>query len=462
MKYDCAIIGGGLSGLAAGVRLAHFGKKVRLIERNTRLGGLNTYYRMSGHDIESGLHAVTNFQRKDGNKSSPLLRLLRQLRMKYEDARPVEQNYSVISFPSAQLSFDNSGDRFHAETATHFPTQIDRLRHLEQFIESYDCFGLSRTHVSARQIVSHHITDPLLAEMLFCPLMYYGSATPDDMDFAQFAIMYQSIFKEGFWRPEGGVKRLLSLIESRFLECGGELTLGKNVKMIRESGGCATALVLDNEEVVEADMFLSSIGSHETASLCELKPTPAPDVRLGDMGFFESVALLRPPVDATGPAIIFRSENDVFEYRNPADPVSLSSMVVCRPDNFRYRDGAERPEPCLRATVLARHQFWLEARRDEYVAAKRKTAAEILAKAAETAGVRDVFQTFEPLDAFTPKTIRRYTGHLNGAVYGAPDKILDGSTRLGNLFLCGTDQGFLGITGSMLSGISIANARILR
>ena len=51
---------------------------------------------------------------------------------------------------------------------------------------------------------------------------------------------------------------------------------------------------------------------------------------------------------------------------------------------------------------------------------------------------------------------------INGAVYGCPEKIKDGRTHLGNLFLCGTDQGFLGITGSMLSGISIANLHLLK
>ena len=52
--------------------------------------------------------------------------------------------------------------------------------------------------------------------------------------------------------------------------------------------------------------------------------------------------------------------------------------------------------------------------------------------------------------------------HLNGCVYGAPHKRLDGRTHLDNLFLCGTDQGFLGIIGSMLSGITIANLHLLR
>ncbi len=65
-------------------------------------------------------------------------------------------------------------------------------------------------------------------------------------------------------------------------------------------------------------------------------------------------------------------------------------------------------------------------------------------------------------DVFTPKTIQRFTGHINGAVYGAPNKIKNGATHLENLFICGTDQGFLGIVGSMLSGISMANYHVLQ
>ena len=64
-------------------------------------------------------------------------------------------------------------------------------------------------------------------------------------------------------------------------------------------------------------------------------------------------------------------------------------------------------------------------------------------------------------DMFTPTTIRRFTGHDNGAVYGAPHKQLDGTTQLENLFLCGTDQGFVGIVGCIISGIAMANRHCL-
>ena len=65
-------------------------------------------------------------------------------------------------------------------------------------------------------------------------------------------------------------------------------------------------------------------------------------------------------------------------------------------------------------------------------------------------------------DVFSPRTIRRFTGHLNGCVYGAPEKFVNGQTPVRNLYLCGTDQGFLGIVGAMLSGITIANRYLLK
>ena len=69
----------------------------------------------------------------------------------------------------------------------------------------------------------------------------------------------------------------------------------------------------------------------------------------------------------------------------------------------------------------------------------------------------DFRDTIVDTDMFTPKTIRRYTWHDGGTVYGAAKKRLDGATPVENLYLCGTDQGYVGIIGAMMSGITMAN-----
>ena len=66
------------------------------------------------------------------------------------------------------------------------------------------------------------------------------------------------------------------------------------------------------------------------------------------------------------------------------------------------------------------------------------------------------------VNSFTPVTIERFTSKAWGAVYGSPIKMKDGRTPYGNVFIAGTDQGYLGIVGAMLSGVTIVNQHLLQ
>jgi phytoene dehydrogenase-like protein len=114
----------------------------------------------------------------------------------------------------------------------------------------------------------------------------------------------------------------------------------------------------------------------------------------------------------------------------------------------------------IRITNLANFDRWNSLGKEEY-----KMQKEACLKATLEAAVKIVPDFRDSIifsDVFTPKTIYKFTGHLNGAVYGSPQKVRNGRTHLDNLFICGTDQGFLGIVGAMLSGITIANLHLLR
>ena len=198
--YDTIIIGAGMSGLAAGIRLAYFNKRVCILERHTMVGGLNSFYRLGGQNYDVGLHAVTNFMPK-GSRKGPLARLLRQLRFSWDDFSLVPQIGSSIIFPGVALRFNNSFEFFRSEVERHFPAEKDNFQRLTETVADYDDVTEQMAGRSARDVIGSIIGDPLLTEMLFCPLMYYGSAQENDMDFAQFSIMFRSIFMEGFARP---------------------------------------------------------------------------------------------------------------------------------------------------------------------------------------------------------------------------------------------------------------------
>src|SRR3954468_8192154 len=141
--YDTLIIGAGMSGLAAGIRLAYYDQRVCIVERHTTIGGLNSFYRLRGRDYDVGLHALTNFTPK-GAKRGPLARLLRQLRLSWDDLAIAPQLGSEIVFPGVRVRFNNSMELFRSEIARAFPAQRDNCERLIAAVVEYD--DLNETH----------------------------------------------------------------------------------------------------------------------------------------------------------------------------------------------------------------------------------------------------------------------------------------------------------------------------
>lgn len=455
--YDAIIIGAGMSGLAAGIRLAQFDKRVCILERHTAVGGLNSYYRAHGRNYDVGLHALTNYVPK-GTKRGPLARLLRQLRLAWDDLALAPQLGSAVVFPGLRLEFTNDFDFLCAQVHRHFPSQKDGFERLVAGLADYNDLGRPHTLCSARETVAQWIDEPLLSEMLFCPILFYGGPRPQDLDFGQFSILFRSIFLEGFARPLAGTRQLLNVLVRRFRQLGGELRLRSGVQRIAAHEGRARAVVLDDGSELSTRNVLSSAGWRETIRLCNVHPGVVPPA--GAISFIESISTLHAQPRELGldRAVTFFNDSPRFQYARPDELIDARSGVICVPNNFAY----DRPmeEGCVRLTSLANYDRWAGLDPAAYQAAKRDGYERQTASAVRF--VPDFRDAVIATEMFTPTTIRRYTGHDNGAVYGCPEKRYDGTTHLENLFLCGTDQGYEGIIGTILSGISMANRHLLR
>lgn len=455
MKYDAIVIGAGMSGLAAGIRLAMFDKKVLVLEKHSIPGGLNSYYQRRNFEkggvrqFDVGLHALTNYIKK-GEKGKPFSKLLKQLRLSYDDFKLHPQTYSKISFPSVELKFSNEFELLQNEIHEKFPKQIDAFNLLVEKIRNFNELDLSLNYQSSRSVLAQIIKDELLIEMILCPLLIYGSAWEDDMDFAQFVIMFKSLYFEGFSRPEGGVRTIISLLMKKLQESGAEMRFKAAVSEIMTKDGQAIGVKVNGEEIF-APVILSSIGYPETCRLSnELAHRASP--RIGAMTFMESIFVFdkRPFQDST---IVFYNNSPKYKYRPAENYFDSTSAVVCFPDN--YERNQIEGEGTVRITFMANYEQWRNLSREHYDQKKEEVAKNALTLAKKLDPSFDGKLLFT--DVFSPMTIERYTWHLNGTVYGSIDKSRDGTTPIKNLFVIGTDQGFLGIVGSILSGVSMAN-----
>lgn len=480
--YDVAIIGAGMSALAAGIRLAHFGKRVCLFERHNVVGGLNSFYSAGGRRFDVGLHAMTNYVPRE-IRGTPLGKILRQLRLDRDALDLCPQLGSAVRFPGVELRFTNDFAVLEAEVARAFPAQSDGFRRFVAEVRAFDDTVTEPPAFTARTLLRRYLTDPVLEDMLLCPLFYYGSATAHDMDALQFVIMFKSIFFEGFARPFAGVRVLLRLLTERLRECGGDRRMKCGVRRLHTGPGRVTALELDTGEIVTADWVLSSAGAAETLQLCagpgagasagaagQGASIPLPgDISLAEaaqrLAFVETIQVIdrQPRELGWGETIVFFNDSERFDYARPSGQVDSRSGVICIPNNFDFGD-RRLPEGCVRVTCLANFDAWAALPESEYRAAKTRWFAAMTASARRflaplPTGISEPATL--ATDLFTPLTVRRYTGHVQGAIYGAPQKSRDGRTPFANLVLIGTDQGFLGITGAMLSGIAMANQHVL-
>lgn len=459
MSIPLLVIGGGLSGLAAAIRAARFVPGVLLVEKHSRLGGLNSYFYRNSTLFETGLHAITNYAPPE-EKQAPLNRLLRQLKLRRNDFSFCQQMQSEVVFRNLEsLVFSNDFAVFDAEVRSKFPQAVDRFDKMLDFIKHFDPF-LPAPFRSARSFLSTTLQTPLLAEMILCPLMYYGSSREYDMDLSQFVIMFRAIFQEGMFRPHGTIKDLIDGLVSHYCEIGGALRKSCGVKRILVKENKAIAVELDLGETLECDYVLSTIGLEETQRLISGSVTPQP-TNLARLGFVETIFQLNqlPAELPNNKTIIFFNNGEKFSYKNPSDFVDFSSGVICFPANFHGIDAKKAIE--IRSTHLANYDKWrrLSATPTHYLNQKDVTSRRSAQMLENLIGSFTTNIVYE--NTFTPVTIERYTAKIRGAIYGNPEKVKDGNIGYANLFLAGTDQGFLGIIGSMLSGVSIVNQHIL-
>ena len=156
--------------------------------------------------------------------------------------------------------------------------------------------------------------------MLLCPMMWYGNAREQDMDFGQFCVMFRSIFLEGFARPPAGVRLILRNLVRRFRAWGANCDCARGVRTIQIENGQAVGVVSDNGEQLEARNILSSagiVGDHAAQRRTgrRIPPAERPDVlHRGDLDPRPAPAQL-----GHDQTIVFFNDSPQFHWERPRE-----------------------------------------------------------------------------------------------------------------------------------------------
>lgn len=453
-KFDYIVIGAGFSGLSCALRLAMFDHKVAIFESHSIPGGLNSYYKRRVNDelirIDTGLHALTNFSLKGEIGTKLLPQILKQFRFSYDQLDLCPQKKSKIIIKDNELIFTNDINFLISQISELYPKDLDGFIKFLDFVKSEDLKKYNQPFESGNAIISRFLKDEELIKLLSFPVISYGSCWENDIDSYLYLSLFKAIYLEGLARPKDGIKTLIDLFEKKIN------TLSNSKIFYRSQVDNILAFddvvhVKSGSNLYEVQKVFSSIGYPGTKQLIG---EPYDKSGLSNVSFVEVVFVYA--TEKTGDydeTIIFFNESDTSIFSEKNVLTSKKAGVICCVENFESETQLNK---IIKVTYYGNYSSWESLSREEYNQEKNMTIEH----------AKNILNKYLPLeqrtpsfiDCFTPKTIKKYTRHLNGAVYGSTQKFKNGIfSNSNNLILIGADQGNVGITGCILSGASMAN-----
>jgi phytoene desaturase len=274
-----AVIGGGVAGLAAGLRLAKRGVRVRLFEARPKLGGCCATTTISGYTFNDGaLYLVMPrildhaFAQLGLNRPE----LLPLVRISSPQTTDLPDGTRVVFGDGRDVSVLLPGGR---RTHVDVSGLIERWNPLLQlFAEklaiapfSYTRFltqawrFLPRFRGTVADELNRLFPDEVVRSAMAGMMLYSGLPAARTPAFQMLGLV--CLFTDGFYLPANGMGQVPDCLAAAAISSGAELNLDRSVTRIATRDGRVTALEIGGGETAQVDAVLSAVSGMHTARL---------------------------------------------------------------------------------------------------------------------------------------------------------------------------------------------------
>lgn len=363
------VIGAGLGGLSAAVRLRTRGYEVTVLERHDQPGGRCGYWESEGFRFDTGptlllmvgyLEAVFNDAGRRLEDYLQLVQLDPNYRVYYRDG----STFDVSSRLNAMLDEVEKIEpgagprflRFLADTSRLYQTGlqfVDRNVHLRKDFFKLGDAGLllgSGALGKLRTLVRRYFSDERLQNAFSFQSLYLGLSPFESM--AVYSLLPFTEVAGGLYFPMGGMHAMPRALARLAVELGVTIEYGSDVTALERNGARVTELVLGDGARRSADLVLANADLPYVYETLLGQPYPGIDkLAFSCSAYLMYLGVNRrypklPHHNLVVPADLRATCDDIFrQHRIPTDP----AYYVCNPSKT---DPSLAPEGCENIYVL--------------------------------------------------------------------------------------------------------------
>lgn len=423
--YDVVVIGSGLGGLTGANILAKQGHSVLLLEHHYQFGGLATWFkRAGGHIFDISLHgfpvgmikSCRRYWTKEIADSIVQLKNIRFVNPQYD----LKTTFDRMDFTQILQ------DSFHVARSK-VEDFFEHLRSMDYFAKDGSTIGeLLEQFFPGRDDIKR---------LLLEPISYANGSSFKDPAIA-YGIVFTNFMKKGIYTFKDGTDSLIKKMVKELRGNGAELRRQCNVESLiteEKSGQHHISGVVVNGKKVHCGAVLSNANLKSTIEkLLGLKKLPqsfaqkASSVRLNSTSCQVYIGLKKGESIPDVGDLIFTSDAESFSTEELTDFNTTSrTFSIYYPDTRPHRKDKMYS---IVASINAKWKDWSNLSAEQYEVQKNRLCEEsICALEKIIPGIR---RKIDHIEAATPKTIKHYTQHNNGASFGTKFEGLDVSSEL--------------------------------
>lgn len=427
---NIAVIGAGVSGMAAAVYCLKSGLNVTVYEQHSSSGGLCTSWKRNGYTFEGAVHWLTNSSPK-----APLYRLWRGTDILADDVKVFRDDpYLALKINGEEIYLcrDLEKQKKHfLELSPQDAKVIDALYHdVKAFINLQipvmDIKGLRVKNKSKMPAFAKMIPilfkigrlSKMTAAEYAAQFKHEGIktilrdfVTRADYDSISLITTIATFINDGVF-PEGGALALAKRMENKINALGGKILFNTKVDKIIVENNKAKGVIINEKKEVKAKVYDSIIITVDTISALNLFDNPPRDKWIEDLK-------TKKPVISTFAGIGVHADlsnlpRTIFiDEKINAGRITNDFWLLRNYSNHRLY----APQGCTALTALFRgadYNFWNEHKQNgTYNEQKELIAAEI--KRILENHIPEIKDKIDVINIATPLTYERYTSSHHGA-----------------------------------------------